>query len=146
MATYTTHNLERIMTDEPYALQFISQCVRGHKVPPMEYDQDAFWRDFDIHLNVFHETNRQRKFSSATQVGSSSIQGEDAQLLRHVKVLKRGRPGSAKYRAAIKALDLRQESKANTSKAKATTGDPKERSGVCFGFRDKRECKYGSKC
>ena len=67
-------------------------------------------------------------------------------MLSHVKVLKRGRPGSAKYRAAIKALGLVQESKADTSKEKVTTGNPKERSGVCFGFRDKGECKYGSKC
>ena len=67
-------------------------------------------------------------------------------MLRHVKVLKQGRPGSVKYRAAVKALGIGQEPKGDTSRIKVNTADPKERSGVCFSFRDKSECMYGSKC
>ena len=100
-------NLETIVKEDQHALRFISQYVRGHKGPPLGYDQDGFWRDFDVHLSVFHENNRQKKLLSASQAAeSSSIQQNDAELLRHIKVLKRDRLGSAKYRAAIKALRL----------------------------------------
>ena len=102
------------MKDDQHDLQFISQYVRGHNGPPLEYDQDGFWRDLDAHLSVFHESNRQKQLSSASQaIGSSSIQQDDVELLCHVKVLKRGRPGSAKYRAAIQALALKQDTKAD---------------------------------
>ena len=85
--------------------------------------------------------------SSTPQVaGSSSIQEKDAQLLPNVKTLTRGRPGSARYRATIKALGLRQDTKADNSKGKTATTDSKDRSGACFAYRDKEECKYGSKC
>ena len=87
------------------------------------------WGDLDAHLAVFHESNRKR-VSPATQLGTSSIQQEETELLRHVKVLKRGRPGSAKYRAAVKALGIGQEPKGDTSRGKVNTADPKERSGV----------------
>ena len=132
------------MKDDPHALQFISQYVRGHKGPPLEFDQEALWRDLDAHLAVFHDSNR-KKLSPATQ-GVSSIRQEDADLLRHVKVLKRGRPGSVRYRAAIKALGIDQEPKPDILKRKGITKDPKDRSGVCYSFRDKGSCKYGSKC
>ena len=137
-------DLENIMKDDPHALQFISQYVRGHKGPPLEFDQEALWRDLDAHLAVFHDSNR-KKLSPAAQ-GVSSIRQEDADLLRHVKVLKRGRPGSVRYRAAIKALGIDQEPKPDILKRKGITKDPKDRSGVCYSFRDKGSCKYGSKC
>ena len=137
-------DLENIMKDDPHALQFISQYVRGHKGPPLEFDQEALWRDLDAHLAVFHDSNR-KKLSPAAQ-GVSSIRQEDADLLRHVKVLKRGRPGSVRYRAAVKALGINQDAKQDTPRRKAASRDAKDQSGVCFSFRDKGECKYGSKC
>ena len=137
-------NLENIMKDDPHALQFISQYVRGHKGPPLEFDQEALWRDLDAHLAVFHDSNR-KKLSPAAQ-GVSSIRQEDADLLRHVKVLKRGRPGSVRYRAAVKALGINQDAKPDILKRKGITKDPKDGSGVCYSFRDKGSCKYGSKC
>ena len=136
--------LENIVKDDPHALQFISQYVRGHKGPPLEFDQEALWRDLDAHLAVFHDSNR-KKLSPAAQ-GVSSIRQEDADLLRHVKVLKRGRPGSVRYRAAVKALGINQDAKQDTPRRKAASRDAKDQSGVCFSFRDKGECKYGSKC
>jgi len=137
-------DLEKLMKDDPHALQFISQYVRGHKGPPLEFDQEALWRDLDAHLAVFHDSNR-KKLSPATQ-GVSSIRQEDVDLLRHVKVLKRGRPGSVRYRAAVKALGINQDAKPDTLKRKGITRDPLIRPGVCYSFRDKGSCKYGSKC
>ena len=136
--------LENIVKDDPHALQFISQYVRGHKGPPLEFDQEALWRDLDAHLAVFHDSNR-KKLSPAAQ-GVSSIRQEDADLLRHVKVLKRGRPGSVRYRAAVKALGINQDAKQDTPRRNAASRDAKDQSGVCFSFRDKGKCKYGSKC
>jgi len=137
-------DLEKLMKDDPHALQFISQYVRGHKGPPLEFDQEALWRDLDAHLAVFHDSNR-KKLSPATQ-GVSSIRQEDVDLLRHVKVLKRGRPGSVRYRAAVKALGINQDAKPDILKRKGITRDPLIRPGVCYSFRDKGSCKYGSKC
>ena len=137
-------NLEKLMKDDPHALQFISQYVRGHKGPPLEFDQEALWRDLDAHLAVFHESNR-KKLSPAAQ-GVSSIRQEDADLLRHVKVLKRGRPGSVRYKAAIKALGIDQDAKPDIPRRLVPSRDPKERSRVCFTFRDKGKCKFGSNC
>jgi hypothetical protein len=38
-------SIEKIVKDDPQALQFISQYVRGHKGPPLDFDQEGFWRD-----------------------------------------------------------------------------------------------------
>ena len=56
-------NFEKIVKDDTQALQFISQYIRNHKEPPLEYDQDGFWRDLDAHLVVFHDANRNRRGS-----------------------------------------------------------------------------------
>ena len=136
---------EKIVKDDPQALQFISQYMRGHKGPFLEYDQDGFWRDLDAHL-VFYDSNRLKRGSDNIQPGIFSIDQEDATLLKHIKVLKKGKTGAPKYRTAIKALGFSPDPKLNASKAKSASEDSKKGRGVCFNFRDKGECQFGSKC
>ena len=135
------------------AMQFINQYVRGHKGSPMDYDRAGFWRDFDAHLVVFHETpkrgsknGRQNrvdggKLSSVTQ-GSSSLTEEEAADLKTMATLKSSKPGTKKWRnaraAACHALGFKTDELTKAS-------DVKERS-VCFRMRDTGECIYGSKC
>ena len=80
------------------------------------------------------------------QAGTSSINEEDAAFLKHIKVLRKGKPGSSKHRAAIKALRLKADSTLDASKDRTTSDETKKHRGVCFDMRDKGECRRGSKC
>ena len=144
------NDLERTnsIQNDLQTVNFINQYVRGHKGPPLEYDTDGFWRDIDAHQVVFHQsrkgakTGRQQradggKVSSVAQ-GSSSLTEEEASMVKHLHVLKKGKSGSKRHQAAlaaIQSLGFKVEDSADT----------KDR-GVCFRMRDTGECTYGKKC
>ena len=143
------NSLETIVKDYPQALQYFSQYVRDHKGPPLDFHQDGFWTDLDAHLAVFHEPNnclRRGSDNSQPQAGTSSIDQEDAALLKHIKVLRKGKPGTPKHRSAIKALGLRSDSTPDASKDKTPSEESKKSRGICFDMRDKGECRRGNKC
>ena len=132
------------------ALNYINQYVRGHKGPPLDYDRTGFWRDFDAHLVVFHESSRAKgkngrhskadggKLSPVTQ-GSSSLNEEDANDLKLIHALRYAKPGSKRHlaaKASMKAMGFKID---DSNKAD-------DEKGVCFRMRDTGECSYGKKC
>ena len=133
------------MKGDHHVLHFISQYVRGHKEPPLDFDLEGFWRDLDAHLSVFHDHLRGSD-NSQPHAGNSSIDQDDAALLKHIKVLRKGKPGSSKHRAAIKALGLKADSTLDASKDRTTSNETKKHRGMCFDMRDKGECRRGSMC
>ena len=132
------------------ALNHINQYVRGHKGPPLEYDRAGFWRDFDAHLVVFHEPSKSRgaksdrhqrsdggKLSPVAR-SSSTLTEEEASMVKHMHVLKKGNPGSKRHQAALAAIQ-------SLGFKVDDSADTKDK-GVCFRMRDTGECTYGKKC
>lgn len=145
-------DMERLsaIQGDTQALNYINQYVRGYKGPPLEYDRTGFWRDFDAHLVVFHESSRAKgkngrhskadggKLSPVTQ-GSSSLNEEDANDLKLIHALRYAKPGSKRHQAAKASM------KAMGFKIDDSNKDDDEK-GVCFRMRDTGECSYGKKC
>ena len=61
-------------------------------------------------------------------------------------MLQKGKPGTPKHRAAIKAFGLRSDSTLDASKDKTPSKESKKPRGICFDTRDKGECRRGNKC
>ena len=140
---FQVHSLETIVKDDPQALQYISQYVRGHKGPPLDYDQNVFWRDLDSHPVVFYDANRNKRGSDTQQSGTSSIAPDDASFLKHRKALRKGFP---RHHTAVNALSYRPEAKHDNLKPRTVLKEHKAGISVCFIYRDKGECRFGNKC